>query len=268
MPASRARRWTNATAVAATCARTTALAATPSASQFRRVARSGGRGRTGQEDVDGRSADRRPCRREVGLQVAPDAPSVVGTEPVGLVDDHDLAREPADPCPQEVVMERGVVVLLRIGHPGDRIDARQDRLDPSAVFGRDRVHVRQVEDRDRPEVGGAVLADLVDAQPLEQRFERGPLGGRHPGDRHARGRSSHGRRADGLTGQRVEQARLADAGAADEGQDVGVAREPHPSNRIGMSGRGRPRSRCRAPGRRQRPRAAWRGIGRGRPASR
>ena len=31
-------------------------------------------------------------------------------------------------------MERGVVVLLRIGHPGDRIDARQDRLDPSPVF--------------------------------------------------------------------------------------------------------------------------------------
>ncbi len=133
-------------------------------------------------------------------------------------------------------MERGVVVFLRIGHPRDRIDARQDRLDPSPVFGRDRVHVRQVEDRDRPEIGGAVLADLVDAQPLEQRFERGPLGGRDPGHGHARGRSSHGRRADGLTGQGVEQARLADAGAADEGQHVGVAREPHASNRIGVSG--------------------------------
>ena len=264
-------RWTNATAVAATCARTTALAATPSASHFRRAAEVG---RSGQHSVRRTlvSTDGPPIADRAGARSASRSrrmrPSVVGTEPVGLVDDHDLASEPRQPRPQEVVMERGVVVLLRVGHPRDRVDARQDRLDPGPVFGRDRVHVRQVEDRDRPEVGGAVLADLVDAEPLEQRVERGPLGGRDPGHRHAGGRPSDGRRADGLAGQGVEQARLADAGAADESQDVGVAREPHPSDRIGMSrpdGLGR---RCRAPRRRQRPRAASRGIGRACPASR
>ena len=34
-------------------------------------------------------------------------------EPIGLVDDHRLAIEPGDPCPQEVVVEDRVVVLLR-----------------------------------------------------------------------------------------------------------------------------------------------------------
>jgi hypothetical protein len=90
------------------------------------------------------------------------------------------------------------------------------------MVGCDRVHVRQVEDGDRPKIVRAVLADLADLQPTEQRSQCIAIRGGDPGDRLARRRPSHGRRTHPRTGERVEQAGLPDAGAADEREHVRV----------------------------------------------
>ena len=54
-------------------------------------------------------------------------------------------------------MEDRVGVLFRVGDPGDGIDQRQERLDARPMLDRDRVHVRQIEDRDGTDLRGRVL---------------------------------------------------------------------------------------------------------------
>ncbi len=137
--------------------------------------------------VGARAACRHPGH--VGLQVQSDLPAIRRGQAVGLVEDHDLAGQPGQPRPQEVVVEGRIVVLLRVGHPGHGVDPGQDGLDPGAMLAGHRVHVRQVQDGHRSEVGGGMLADILDADPGQQRHERRALGGRDPGDRRARRRA-------------------------------------------------------------------------------
>ena len=108
--------------------------------------------------------------RQVALEVASDALGVIGRQPIGLVEHDHLAIEPGQPLGEEVVVEDRVVVLLRVRDPDDRIDARQDRLDPFAVLALDRVEVRQIEDRDVAWPFLVVVANLLirDAEPAEQ----------------------------------------------------------------------------------------------------
>jgi len=68
--------------------------------------------------------------------------------------------EPGDPGAQESVVEDRVVVLLEVGHPHDRVDERQQRLHALTVGANDRIHVGQVEDRDRTESVRTVFSDL------------------------------------------------------------------------------------------------------------
>ena len=199
-------------------------------------ARGGGREHDGHDGGAALVASRGHSR-EVGLEVQADVLPIGPGQTIRLVEDHHLAGESGEPFAQEVVVERRVVVLLGVSHPRHGIDPGQDGLDPGAMLRGDRVHVGEVQDGDRPEVGRAVLADVVDADPGQQRPECGPLGGGHPGDRRAGRRAPRRRCTDRAAGQPVEQARLADPGAADEGQHVRVAREAHPGDGVGV---GRP----------------------------
>ena len=99
------------------------------------------------------------------------------------------------PGREEVVMENGVVILLRIGHPDHGVDARQDRLDPLAMLVIDRVEVRQVEDRDvaEPVLVMVVRRALRDAEPIRAAPSGREAGARDPGHR-VRGRRAACRR--------------------------------------------------------------------------
>src|SRR5688572_31243103 len=118
-----------------------------------------------------------------------------------------------------------VLVLLGIDDPRDGVDARQKGIDALAVLGRDGVKVREVEDRERAEVGGPVLAYLRHAEPGQETGEIVPPVRGYPRDRLGGGRTFRARRADLLARDRVEEGGLADTGPAGEREHVGVARE-------------------------------------------
>ena len=66
-------------------------------------------------------------------------------------------------------MEDRVGVFLGVGDPGDGIDQRQQRLHAGPMLDGDRVHVRQIEDRDGTDICRFVFEHLVDLEPVEER---------------------------------------------------------------------------------------------------
>ena len=71
-------------------------------------------------------------------------------------------------CPAsdaQVRVQPRVVVLLRIRHPGHRVDPRQDLIDPGAVLVRDAVHVGQVQDDHRRQLRIRMPDRVTHAQP-------------------------------------------------------------------------------------------------------
>ena len=208
-----------------------------------------------------RRPSRTPRGRPAGVEDDP-ASSVASTRPrwpwtrsaavrrqaIGLVEDDDLAVEARDPAPQEPVVEQRVGVLLRVGDPGDGVDARQQLLDGRAVGRLDRVDVGQVEDHDALERRVVVEPPLAGTEPVEERRDAWRRRRRRPTRRAA---PSSGRRAPASLTVRPASAlsrrRLADAGPADEGEHVRVGHEAEPLAGLGLDGLGRRRCRGRGP---------------------
>ena len=173
----------------------------------------------------GRKQDRQIGRvliAELPRQVGSEALVVGDADPVGLVDDDRLARQPADPTVQIPVVEHRILVLLRIGDPQDRVHARQQLVHPRSMRWLDGIEVGQVEDQELIvlAVAAGPLVDL--AQPVDERTRGVEATGRNPRDRNARRRASGSDGTDLRACERVEQARLADTGPADERQYVEV----------------------------------------------
>ena len=183
-------------------------------------ARSGGR----------RHGQHRHVRQAVVGQQPPDVGhgvrDVRGAEPVDLVEhyDHDVAV--AGEWAQVPVVDRGVGVLLRVEHPDEHVDQRDEPVDLQPVRHLRRVVVRQVEQHEPAQVvlrfEGVPAGDL---EPVQQRARA--CGIPHRRVRHAGRRPAHARQRHLRPGQRVEQRRLAAAGRSGEGDDGVRPRQPH-----------------------------------------
>jgi hypothetical protein len=80
--------------------------------------------------------------------------------------------------PQITAVHDLVLVLLGVDDPRHGVNAREQRIDARAVLWRDRVKVREVEDRKPAEARRGMLAHLRHAEPAEQTREvAAPVGG-------------------------------------------------------------------------------------------
>ena len=94
------------------------------------------RRRTREQDWHARHVRIDARQHEIVFDVLADASRVDGLQPVGLVDNHHLARQPRQPRSEEVVGEHRIVILLGIGDPGHGVrpvagSPRLERGDPS-----------------------------------------------------------------------------------------------------------------------------------------
>ena len=132
---------------------------------------------------------------------------------------------------EEIVVHRGVGVLLRIEHPDEDVDESHHPLHDLAVGGTGGVEVRKIQQ----DQAGAVVGEpgyrpgvvpVADVQPVQQLIaalgapdSSEGLGGRRP---------PGGRRRDFLAADGVEKGRFAAAGGAEESDDGVVPREGAP----------------------------------------
>ncbi len=116
-------------------------------------------------------------------------------------------------------MESGIVVLLRVQHPDQAVDARDQVLDDGTVVEGDGIHVGQVQERDPVDV--SMRPSFVDPQVVERRGKRRVAILGNPGKREFRVRPGPTDPGDLIVGDGVEQTGLPAAGASDERQHQG-----------------------------------------------
>ncbi len=152
-----------------------------------------------------------------------------GREAVGLVEHdhrHGLVGRQGR---HVVVVEPGVGVLLRVGHPHEEVDELEDPLGLGAVPDLGGVEVGQVE-QDQPVEGAELGAELgtrstvggdvvagADPEPVEEVAHRFVTPDRGGGGRG--GRAPDADLGDGIPDERVEERGLAAAGRAGERDD-------------------------------------------------
>ena len=218
-------------------------------------------GRRGQQHGH-RGPVARPGGREVGLQVAADPPPILRFQAVRLVDDDDLPSESREPRPQEVIVQRGVVVLLR--SVTQATASTRGRM--ASTRARCADATESMSGRSRIATGPRPLAPCSRTSWTPSHSSSGP----------ATRRSAAGTHAIGLAGGRPPdrcRAHVSPAsafsrldfptpGPTDEGEHVGIARESHPPDGIRVGRAARSRSAARARRLHRRPGGAWRGIGR------